>query len=197
MQDKKIEDIEKYAEKNNVPIMQKEGIDFLIKYIKDNNIKTILEIGSAIGYSAIKMALIDEDINITTIERDKERYDIAVNNIDKFHLNEQINIINDDAFNVDLNNKYDLIFIDAAKAQYIKFFERFKSNLNENGSIISDNLEFHGLTSDINNIKSRNLKQLVRKINNYNEFLKNNEEFNTFFYHVGDGVAVSKRKKEI
>lgn len=197
MQDKKIEDIEKYAEKNNVPIMQKEGIDFLIKYIKDNNIKTILEIGSAIGYSAIKMALIDNDIQMTTIERDKERYDIAVNNIDKFHLNEQINIINDDAFNVDLNNKFDLIFIDAAKAQYIKFFEKFKSNLNENGSIISDNLEFHGLTSDINNIKSRNLKQLVRKINNYNEFLKNNEEFNTIFYHVGDGVAVSKRKKEI
>lgn len=197
MQDKKIEDIEKYAEKNNVPIMQKEGIDFLIKYIKDNNIKTILEIGSAIGYSAVKMALIDEDITITTIERDKDRYDVAVDNIKKFNLNNRINIINDDAFNVDLNNKFDLIFIDAAKAQYIKFFEKFKSNLNENGSIISDNLEFHGLTSDINNIKSRNLKQLVRKINNYSEFLKNNEEFNTIFYHVGDGVAVSKRKKEI
>lgn len=197
MQDKKIEDIEKYAEKNNVPIMQKEGIDFLIKYIKDNNIKTILEIGSAIGYSAIKMALIDEDITITTIERDKDRYDVAVDNINKFNLNNRINIINDDAFNVVLEDKFDLVFIDAAKAQYIKFFEIFKSNLNSNGAIISDNLEFHGLTSDINNIKSRNLKQLVRKINNYNEFLKNNEEFNTIFYHVGDGVAVSKRKKEI
>lgn len=192
-----LKEIEDYAKENNIPIMQKEGIEFLTKYINDNDIKTILEIGSAIGYSAIKMALIDNDIQITTIERDKERYDRAVKNINKFNLENQITIINDDAFNVDLNNKFDLIFIDAAKAQYIKFFEKFKSNLNENGSIISDNLEFHGLTSDINNIKSRNLKQLVRKINNYSEFLKNNEEFNTIFYHVGDGVAVSKRKKEI
>lgn len=197
MQDKKIEDIEKYAEKNNVPIMQKEGIEFLTKYINDNDIKSILEIGSAIGYSAIKMALTDKNIKITTIERDKDRYDVAVDNIKKFNLNNRINIINDDAFKVVLEDKFDLIFIDAAKAQYIKFFEIFKSNLNSNGAIISDNLEFHGLTSDINNIKSRNLKQLVRKINNYNEFLKNNEEFNTIFYHVGDGVAVSKRKKEI
>lgn len=192
-----LKEIEDYAKENNIPIMQKEGIEFLTKYIKDNNVKSILEIGSAIGYSAIKMALIDEDITITTIERDKDRYDVAVDNIKKFNLNNRINIINDDAFNVVLEDKFDLIFIDAAKAQYIKFFKKFKSNLNENGAIISDNLEFHGLTSDINNIKSRNLKQLVRKINNYNEFLKNNEEFNTIFYHVGDGVAVSKRKKEI
>lgn len=197
MLNKNIEEIEKYAKKNNVPIMQKEGIEFLIKYIEENNIKTILEIGSAIGYSAIKMALVDKDIQITTIERDKERYDIAVNNIDNFNLNNQINIINDDAFNVDLNNKYDLIFIDAAKAQYIKFFEKFKNNLSDNGVIVSDNLEFHGLVNNIKNIKSRNLRQLVRKINNYNDFLKTNDEFDTVFYNIGDGVAVSKIKKEI
>ena len=192
-----LEEIEKYAEENNVPIMQKEGIEFLIKYINDNEVKSILEIGSAIGYSAIKMALVDESIKITTVERDKERYDIAVNNIDKCNLYDQIDIINDDAFNVNLNNKYDLIFIDAAKAQYIKFFEKFKVNLNDNGVIISDNLDFHGLTTDVKNIKSRNLRQLVRKINDYNDFLKTNNEFETTFYHLGDGIAISRRKKEI
>lgn len=192
-----LEKIEEYAKEKNIPIMQKEGIEFLTKYINDNKVKSILEIGSAIGYSAIKMALIDKDIKITTIERDKERYDIAVNNINRFNLNDQIEIINDDAFNVNLNNKYDLIFIDAAKAQYIKFFEKFKVNLNDNGVIISDNLDFHGLTTNMKSIKSRNLRQLVRKINDYNDFLKTNNEFKTTFYHLGDGVAISRRKEEI
>ena len=190
-----LEDIEKYALEKNVPIMQKEGIEFLTNYIKENNVKRILEIGSAIGYSAIKMALVDKEVFITTIERDKERYDIAIKNINDFSLNNQIEIINDDAFNVELDGVYDLIFIDAAKAQYIKFFEKFEKNLSNDGVIISDNLDFHGLTKDINSIKSRNLKQLVRKINKFVDYLKENEKFDTIFYDIGDGVAVSTRKR--
>ena len=80
----RIEELEEYAYKNNIPIMQKDGIDFLTNYIKENNIKNILEIGSAIGYSAIKMALVDSSIKVTTIERDEERYLEAVKNIKKF-----------------------------------------------------------------------------------------------------------------
>ena len=190
-----LEDIEKYALEKNVPIMQKEGIEFLTNYIKENNVKRILEIGSAIGYSAIKMALVDKEVFITTIERDKERYDIAIKNINDFSLNNQIEIINDDAFNVEIEGSYDLIFIDAAKAQYIKFFEKFEKNLSNDGVIISDNLDFHGLTKDINSIKSRNLKQLVRKINKFVDYLKENEKFDTIFYDIGDGVAVSTRKR--
>ena len=190
-----LEDIEKHALEKNVPIMQKEGIEFLTNYIKENNVKRILEIGSAIGYSAIKMALVDKEVFITTIERDKERYDIAIKNINDFSLNNQIEIINDDAFNVEIEGSYDLIFIDAAKAQYIKFFEKFEKNLSNDGVIISDNLDFHGLTKDINSIKSRNLKQLVRKINKFVDYLKENEKFDTIFYDIGDGVAVSTRKR--
>ena len=125
----RIEEIEKYALENNVPIMQKDGIEFLTKYIKENNIKNILEIGSAIGYSAIKMALVDNDINITTIERDVDRYNIAVKNIEEFKLQDRINIILNDALEFNLTDTYDLIFIYASKSQYIKFFERFENNL--------------------------------------------------------------------
>lgn len=192
-----LNEIEEYAKENNVPIMQPDGIEFLTKYINDNNIKTILEIGSAIGYSAIRMALIDKNIKITTIERDTDRYQMAVTNIDKFNLNNQIDIINADALDIDITAKYDLIFIDAAKAQYIKFFNKFKTNLNNKGVIISDNLDFHGLTRDIEHIKSRNLRQLVRKINNYRDFLETNQEFKTEFYHIGDGIAVSKLNEEV
>ena len=108
--------------------MQKDGIQFLTNFIKDNNIKNILEIGTAIGYSAIKMALVDNDINIISIERDEERYNKAVKNIKKFKLNNRIKLIKDDAFNVELNEKFDLIFIDAAKAQSIKFFNKFSKD---------------------------------------------------------------------
>ena len=190
-----LEEIEKYAEENNIPIMQKDGILFLEEYIKENDIKTILEIGSAIGYSAIKMALINENIKITTVERDEERYKQAVKNIEKFNLNNQIEIILKDALEIEIKGKYDLIFIDAAKAQNIKFFEKFKKNLNKNGSIITDNLNFHGLTKEVEKIKSKNLKALVKKINNYKEFLNKNEEFTSTFYETGDGISVSKKNK--
>ena len=188
----RLEDIEYYAKSNNIPIMLKDGINFLTEYIKNNNIKKILEIGSAIGYSAIKMALVSCDIQVTTIERDKSMYDEAIKNISEMELNNQINVIFDDALNVELNEKYDLIFIDAAKSQYIKFFNKFKDNLAENGVIITDNLNFHGLVIDSSNC-SRNTKQLVKKIRKYIDFLKTNEEFETEFLSLGDGISISKK----
>ena len=188
-----LDSMEEYAKINNVPIMEPDGINFLTNYIKENNIKSILEIGSAIGYSAIKMCLVDSNIKVTTIERDEVRYKEAVKNIKNANMQDRINIIFDDAFNVDINGKYDLIFIDAAKAQYIKFFEKFKVNLDDSGTIITDNLKFHGLTKNIENIKSKNLKALVKKINNYVEFLKENKEFHTDFIDIGDGIGISKK----
>jgi len=189
----RILEMENYALENNIPIMMKDGIEFMLEYIKKNNIKNILEIGSAIGYSAIRMCLVNDNIKVTTIERDITRYNIALENIKKFNLEDRIDIILNDAFDVELNDKYDLIFIDAAKSQYIKFFEKFKLNLNSNGVIISDNLNFHGLTQkSINDIKSRNVRGIVRKLNNYIEFLNTNKEFRTDFYEIGDGIAISK-----
>ncbi len=189
----RILDLENYAHENNIPIMLSDGIEFLLKYIKENNVKNVLEIGSAIGYSAIRMSLVDKDIKVTTIERDEERYQEAIKNIGDFGLENQINIIFNDAFEVELDDKYDLIFIDAAKSQYIKFFEKFKNNLNDNGVIISDNLNFHGLVHEDEKKLSRNVRGLVRKLNNYVEFLKNNKEFKTEFYDIGDGISISKR----
>lgn len=187
----RLEEIEEYAKINNVPIMQKDGIEFLTKYIKENNIKNILEIGSAIGYSAIKMALVNDDIKVTTIERDKERFDIAVENIKNFNLESRINIILSDALDIEITDKYDLIFIDAAKSQYIKFFEKFDNNLDSGGVIVTDNLSFHGLVEDDSKTNNRNTKQLVRKIRNYIEYLKTNDKYTTTFYKLGDGVAIS------
>lgn len=190
----RIKEIEKYAEENNVPIMQKDGIEFLTKYIKENNIKNILEIGSAIGYSSIMMALVDNDIKVTTIERDEERYNIALKNIDEFNLNDRINIILGDALDTNIEGMYDLIFIDAAKSQYIKFFEKYELNLKKGGVIVTDNLSFHGLVEDESKTTNRNTKQLVRKIRKYIDYLKENNNYKTEFYELGDGIAISIKK---
>lgn len=185
--------LEEYAKENNIPIMQEDGIEFLTNFIKKNNIKNVLEVGTAIGYSAIKMCLASENVIVTTIERDENRYNIALKNIKNFNLENRINPILADALDVEINGNYDLIFIDAAKAQSTKFFKKFEVLLNKNGYIITDNLNFHGLV-DTNEKISRNLRQLVRKINDYKLFLKENKEYETLFYDVGDGISVSRKR---
>ena len=119
-----INELEKYAKDNNIPIMLKDGIEYLCDYIKKHNIKSILEIGSAIGYSSIMMALVNKNIKIMTIEKDLNRYNIAVSNIKKFNLEKQITILNEDALNFETNEKFDLIFIDASKGNNINFFNK-------------------------------------------------------------------------
>lgn len=190
-----IREMKQYAEVNNVPIMVDEGIDFLTTFILKNHVKNVLEIGTAIGYSAIMMALVDPNLKITTIERDEVRYLEALKNVKAFDLENRITLIYNDAFNVKLDEKFDLIFIDAAKAQNIKFFEMFERNLEYRGVMVTDNLKFHGLVEKKEEeIKSKNLRSLVRKIKDYIDYLKTNEKYNTEFFEVGDGISVSKRK---
>lgn len=187
--------LKKYAEENNIPIMLDDGLSFLINYIKNNNIKNILEIGTAIGYSTIIMALTDENIRITSIERDEKRYLEAVKNIKKFNLEDRITLIYNDAFEVTLNDEFDLIFIDAAKAQNIKFFEKFEVNLRKQGTIITDNLNFHGMVAkEESEITSRNVRGIVRKTKAYINYLKENTKYQTTFYSVGDGISISIKK---
>ena len=192
-----IKEMERYAEANNVPIIERDSIEFVNKYIQMNGVKKILELGTAIGYSAILMANASEDVEITTIERDEKRYLEAVKNINKVGLDKRIEIVLNDALEVNLaGHKYDLIFIDAAKGQYIKFFEKFENYLNPGGIIITDNLKFHGLVQNKEKIESRNVRGLVTKIEKYIEFLKENDEFITRFYDIGDGLSVSFRKND-
>ena len=193
--EKLIEEMEKYAAEYDIPIMQKEGIVFFQKLIVENQIKSILEIGSAIGYSAIQLARLDPKIRIVTIERDDERYEKAVINVLKSGLSEQITLIHDDALACEIEGKFDCIFIDAAKAQYIKFFEKYEKNLNEQGMIVSDNLSFHGYVDHPEKKMSRNLRQLVRKIKKYILYLENHDKYDTLFINEGDGLAISRKKK--
>ena len=165
---KYIQEIKKYAVENNVPIMEDEGMNFLTTFVIKNQGKSVLEIGTAIGYSAIMMALCQPSIRITSIEKDEVRYLEALKNIKKFHLENRITLIFNDALDVRLDEEFD---------------------------IVTDNIYFHGLVEkNEKEIKSHNLRGLVRKIKEYIAFLNDNPDFDTVVYRVGDGIAVSKRK---
>lgn len=189
-----IRDIEQYAHDNNIPIMLPDGIDYLCDYIKNNNIKRVLEIGTAIGYSAIRMAMLENTEKVVTIERDEVRYKEAIKNVDKFNLNHKIELIYGDAIDTVIEGKFDLIFIDASKGHSIDFFERYKENLNDDGVIITDNLSFHGLVEDESLALTKNQKGLVKRIKKFIDFLDNNEEFITEYVNVGDKISISRRK---
>ena len=190
-----IRKIKEYAVDNNIPIMVDDGIDFLTTFIIKNKIENVLEIGTAIGYSAIMMALANPNVKITSIERDEKRYMEAVKNIKLFNLEDRITLIYNDALNIKIEGQFDLIFIDAAKGKNIHFFEKYKTNLAKNGFIITDNMKFHGyVDKDENEIKSKNLRGLVRKIKDYQKFLEENKEYKTMFYNnIGDGIAVTTK----
>ncbi|MCD6482321.1 MAG: O-methyltransferase [Candidatus Izimaplasma sp.] len=187
--------LKKYAKLNNVPIITDEGINFINQIILISNAKNILEIGTAIGYSAINMAL-KHNVSVTTIERNNEMYELAKINIVKAKLEQKITLINSDALELDETTMemFDLIFIDAAKAQSINFFNKYKKKLNDSGIIITDNLLFHDLIDQ--SAKTRNLRQLLRKIDNFNKFIVEQEDFNTYLYQLGDGMSLSVKKRK-
>ena len=192
---KELHAMKEYAKLNNIPIMQDEGLDFVRNFIEKKNIKNILEIGTAIGYSAIIMCLVNKDVVVTTIERDEQRYMEALKNIKKFGLENRITLIFNDALNVEFEDKFDLVFIDAAKRKNKEFFEHFVKYLDDDGYVITDNMNFHGYVQmDPEKIESKNIRDIAEKINDYIYFLENNMEFKTTIYQVGDGLAVTERR---
>lgn len=190
-----ISKIKKFAKINSVPIMKDEGIDFICDYIVKNNVKSILEIGTGIGYSSIRFARAKDDVFVSTIEFDIERYHEAVKNVADNNLMHRILVYLGDAASFTFDRKFDLIFIDGPKAQYQKFFEHFQDNLSEKGVFISDNLSFHGMVDDLSLTHNYSTIKLVKKIRKYIDFLKTNKNFETEFLSLGDGIAITKRKK--
>ncbi|MCD8027628.1 MAG: O-methyltransferase [Erysipelotrichaceae bacterium] len=193
-------DIEIDALKRNIPIMQKEGLIFMIDKLNEIHATSCLEIGSAIGYSAMMMCLNVKDLKIDTIEINQDQYNEALHHIDHYQLTKRISIHLGDALTLDTNEllykPYDCLFIDAAKAQYQKFFEKYISYVNDKGIVIVDNLDFHGMIYDIDHIKNRNTKQLVKKIKRFKDWIFNNEDYDATYYHIGDGICIITRKEK-
>lgn len=191
-EDSFLESLRAYGAELKVPLIQKDGLDFLIMLLKLSRAKRVLEIGSAIGYAAIAIAKFTE-AEVVGIEIDAKLANIAIENCRETGLSEKVQIIHDDALKVDAKSlgSFDAIFIDAAKSQYIHYFVQYADCLKTGGFFVSDNLLFRGHVEAPETIISRNRRQLVGKIKNYNTWLKENPGFYTRFYEVGDGIAVS------
>ena len=180
--------IEQFAKENYIPIARKQTIEFIVNIVKENNYLSFLEIGTAIGYTSINVALINPKIRILTLEYEEKRASIARQNFKDFNVEKQIQMIICDArfYYPDLN--YDLIFIDAAKKRNKYFLEKFSNRLNPNGTIIIDNMNLDDLWIDAKKEKKEEY-DLVNK--EFKEYILSLKEFKVEIYdNIGDGIAV-------
>lgn len=184
-----------YGIVHQVPILQAEGLDYMEDYLKTHSVSSFLEIGTAIGRTALRAAKINPNCRIITIERKPEMIQEARKNFEKYDTAHQIELIEGDARVVPIPARtFDCIFIDAAKNQYRTFFERFAPMLEKDGVIISDNMNFHGMVDHPERTNNRHTRALLRRIREYREFLASLEDYETEFLEIGDGIAVTRRK---
>ncbi|MBM4762381.1 O-methyltransferase [Bacillus sp. B15-48] len=190
-------EIETYAMKHNVPIMEREGIEAMLQLLRIKKPERILEIGTAIGYSALRIAHALPQVRIVTIERDEDRLNMAKNYIEKADKSAQIVTILGDALETESQIKqyglFDTVFIDAAKGQYRRFFEIYSKMLAPGGVIVTDNVLYKGLVAETA-VENKRTRNLVKKIDDFNKWLMNHPEFHTTILPVGDGVAISMKR---
>lgn len=185
-----------YVYEPHIPSMEADGLAIIVDYIKKNEVRSILEIGTAVGFSAIIMAGQHEDIQVDSLEIKEDRYNQALVNISSINLEDRIHVHLMDAIDFVTDKKYDLVFVDGPKAQYKSHMDHFMGNLADDGIFIFDNLEFHGMVDDPSLTDNRNTKDLVRKIGDFrNEMLARDDFHVKYFKKVGDGVMFVKPKK--
>jgi len=189
--------IKDYANKNNVPIIFPEVEQFIRVLLKISNAKNILEIGSAIGYSSLVMAeSTPSNVRITTIEKRKDMYKIAKENINQSKYKDKVKIIEGDARDVipELEEKYDFIFLDAAKGHYLEFFNDCTKKLNDEGIIVSDNVLYKGMIAS-DELVIRRKKTIVKRMRNYLEYISDLDGYITSVLPLGDGVSITYKEE--
>ena len=193
-----IADIKKEALANKVPILQDKSLELIRLILRIKEPKKILEIGTAVGYSAINF--VDElngNVFVKTIEKNENMYNVANQNISKVGFVDNIDVILADATeylpSLKEDNVYDVIFIDAAKGQYLKFLENAIRLIKNGGVIIADNVLFKGrVLSDYNEHKHRTA---VNRLRDYINIINNDTRLKSTILDIGDGIAVSKVTK--
>lgn len=191
-----LKEMEDYVEEHFVPIVEPEVAQLIKLMLKLTKPKRILEVGTAIGYSSIMMAKTLPDCKITTIERREDMIELARENIKLANLEDRIEIISGDAEEVldNLRGEYDLIFLDAAKGQYINFFDKARKYLSSNGLIISDNVLFKGMVAS-DELVIRRKKTIVKRLRTYLEYINNIDGYISALIPIGDGVALTYREE--
>lgn len=181
--------IHRYALENRVPVIDSDALNVVKQYIQIKGAKNILEIGTAIGYSALHFASAADGVHVTTIEKDEASHNLAKDNIYAAGFSNKITAILADAKEVDLKDgRFDFLFIDASKGNNQLFFDKYKEYLTDDALIIVDNIFVRGLITD-DNVENRNKRKLRDKVRNFNQAMKDSE-YSTSFLNVGDGLLV-------
>lgn len=189
-----------YAEKNRIPILDEDSVAFLLLILQALKSERVLEIGTAIGYSALQMAYARDGMKVTTIERDVEKAADARTFIEQSRTKDAVSIVAGDALAPEtldeLTDKspFDAVFIDAAKGKNHAFVEAFSPFVKPNGVIVIDNVLFRGWVTNPA-IAPKRLQSLVKKIDTFNHWLVNHPSFETSIHSVGDGMAVAFKRE--
>ncbi len=190
-----LEEVEKYGRDNKIPILLDDTLDYILNIIKDLKPERILEIGTAIGYSAISFSkYLAENGRIDTIEIESLRVEQALKNIEKVGVKDKIRVLEGDALDIlpYLNEQYDLIFIDASKGKYVEFFEHALRLCKKGGLILADNVLYKGMVmSDYNKHKQRTA---VTKLRDFIDLVMKNPNLESQLLEIGDGLIISKVK---
>lgn len=190
-------ELEKYAEINHVPIIHPEVAQLIKVLLNIAKPKKILEIGTAIGYSALVMAsAIEKHGKIISIEKREDMINIAEKNITDNGYSNMIQIIKGEAEEIlpNINDKFDFIFIDAAKGQYMEFFPHCLRNLVDGGIILSDNVLYKGMVAS-DELVMRRKKTIVKRMRNYLDYITSNKDLVSSVIPIGDGVAITYKKE--
>ena len=191
-----LDKLKKDALENHIPIIMDDTLEKIEEIIKKEKPKRILEIGTAVGYSASCFAKVsDEDCIIDTIELDEERAKQAIDNIKNIGLSSRINVIIGNAVEIlpTINNSYDIIFIDANKGKYPFFLQEGIRLCKDKGLILADNILYKGyVMSDYNKHKQRTA---VRHLREYIDLINNNKNLESEILEIGDGLAITKVNK--
>ena len=187
--------IKETALEEHIPIIMDDTLDVIAKILIEKRPEKILEIGTAVGYSAICFSeYLKENGRIDTIERDEEREEEARENIKKVGVENKIKLYEGDAVEIlpTLDEKYDVVFIDAAKGKYPFFLEQALRMLKDDGIILADNILYKGyVMSDYNKHKQRTA---VTHLRQYIKEITENPELETEILEVGDGLAISRKR---
>lgn len=193
-----LKEIEEYAEQHGIPIINKASSQLLIDITQKQTPQSVLEIGTAIGYSALVMLNhMPANGKLITIEQDANRIDTAYDFIARAGKIEQIQLLDGDASEIltELEGPFDMVFIDAAKSHYLEYLEKIMDKLSDGAVIIADNVLFRGMVlSDEPPVKR--YRTIVKRLREYLDFVSHDPRFSTTIHHEGDGVAISYYRGE-
>ena len=187
---KKNKKLYKICKLNNIPIIRKKTAKIINNIINENKYNSLLEIGTAYGFSCNLWIQNKNLKNIVSIEKNIDNYLIASNYVSHNNLK----LINGDAFDIQINEKFDLIFLDGPKSNQEILFEKFLNLLNDNGTIVVDNLLLNKFKKlDINQL-NKNQRKLLEKIELFRKYLENNERINFTFLNIDDGIGIITKR---